>query len=212
MRVLPTRIHAVLDYVLGALLVTFPYIGHFDQRGALEWGPVLLGGGLILYSMFTNYEYSFASLIPFKVHLGLDLAGGVLLIVLALLWGPPPAAWCTLLVLGLIEIGTSLVTRTVTSDGQGLDSPAIRDTTRRSKVGMPEAAGPKTADGRPDYPMPPGGVANAEQLRGQIDSGRTHDKIAVADPAAAPLGSDDEAAQPHDEEGLAEARRRSRGA
>jgi hypothetical protein len=209
MRLVPTRIHAILDYALGVVIIAFPYAGHFDQHGALEWGPVLLGGGLILYSMFTNYEYSFASLIPLKVHLGLDLAGGILLIIVALLWGPPPAAWGTLLVLGLIEIGTSLMTRTVSSDGPGLASPAIRNTTRRSKVGMPEASGPKTADGRPDYPVPPGGPATVEQLRGQIDSGRTHDKIAVTDPAAAPLGSDDEAAQPHDEEGLAVARRQS---
>jgi len=209
MRVVPTRIHAILDYVLGAVLLVFPYIGHLDQRGGLEWGPVLLGGGLMLYSAFTNYEYSFASLIPLKVHLLLDMIGGVLLIGVALAWGPPPAAWGTLLVLGLIEIGSSLVTRTVSSDGSGLASPAIRDTTAKSKSALPEATGPKTADGRPDYSVPAGGPANAEQLRGQIDSGRTGDKVAMTDPAAAPLGSDDEAAQLHDEEGLAEARRRS---
>jgi hypothetical protein len=33
-----------------------------------------------------------------------------------------------------------------------------------------------------------------EQLRGDIDSGRTGDKVRVSDPAAAPLGADDEAA------------------
>jgi hypothetical protein len=209
MRILPTRLHAVLDYVLGAALIAFPYFGHFDQHGALAWGPVLVGGSLILYSLFTNYEYSVASLIPLKVHLLLDLAGGILLIGMASIWGPPPAAWGGLLVLGLIEIGSSLMTQTVTSDGPGLASPAIRHTTQRSKVAMPSAVGPKTADGRPDYPAHPAGAANVEQLRGQIDSGRTGDKIAVMDPAAAPLGSDDEAAEPHDEEGLAVARRQS---
>jgi hypothetical protein len=34
----------------------------------------------------------------------------------------------------------------------------------------------------------------AEQLRHDIDSGRTGDKIPAADPATAPLGTDDEAA------------------
>jgi hypothetical protein len=33
-----------------------------------------------------------------------------------------------------------------------------------------------------------------EQLRSAVDSGRTGDKVAWPDPAAAPLGSDDEAA------------------
>ncbi len=34
----------------------------------------------------------------------------------------------------------------------------------------------------------------AAQLRDDIDSGRTRDKVAHSDPAAAPLGTDDEAA------------------
>lgn len=35
---------------------------------------------------------------------------------------------------------------------------------------------------------------NVEQLRAAIDSGRTGDKVAYPDPAAVPLGADDEAA------------------
>jgi hypothetical protein len=35
---------------------------------------------------------------------------------------------------------------------------------------------------------------NAERLRADIDSGRTGDKVAAGDPAAAPLGTDEEAA------------------
>lgn len=35
---------------------------------------------------------------------------------------------------------------------------------------------------------------NVEQLRHDIDSGRTGDKVPAGDPAAAPLGADDEAA------------------
>lgn len=37
-------------------------------------------------------------------------------------------------------------------------------------------------------------VRNVDQLRSEIDSGRTGDKMAWPDPAAAPLGTDDEAA------------------
>lgn len=36
--------------------------------------------------------------------------------------------------------------------------------------------------------------SNVEQLRADIDAGRTGDKVAYPDPAAAPLGADDEAA------------------
>jgi hypothetical protein len=38
------------------------------------------------------------------------------------------------------------------------------------------------------------GAATPSQLKEDIDSGRTRDKVAVFDPAAAPLGTDEEAA------------------
>jgi len=51
-----------------------------------------------------------------------------------------------------------------------------------------------------------------EQLRDDIDSGRTSDKVAHPDPAAAPLGADDEAGgNPPSPDQLAEARRKERG-
>jgi hypothetical protein len=40
----------------------------------------------------------------------------------------------------------------------------------------------------------PSTSATPAQLRDDIDSGRTRDKVAHSDPAAAPLGTDDEAA------------------
>ena len=49
--------------------------------------------------------------------------------------------------------------------------------------------------------------ANEARLRDKIDSGHTGDKTAASDPAMAPLGTDNEAADGHDEEGLAVARR-----
>jgi hypothetical protein len=55
-------------------------------------------------------------------------------------------------------------------------------------------------------PAPDPGLANNARLRNAIDEGETKDKVAVVDPAASPLGTDDEAAQPHDEAGLKTAR------
>jgi hypothetical protein len=37
-------------------------------------------------------------------------------------------------------------------------------------------------------------MSTTDRLRDDIDSGRTGDKVAASDPAAAPLGTDDEAA------------------
>lgn len=43
-------------------------------------------------------------------------------------------------------------------------------------------------------PAPLGSTPTAQELKGDIDSGRTGDKVASYDPGAAPLGTDDEAA------------------
>ena len=192
-------------------IVAFPSVTGMRQGGPIEWVPTILGAGLILYSMLTNYELGMLRLISVKLHLILDAVDGVVLIGIAAAYGPSPSVWLPLLVLGTIEVGSSLVTRTVTSDGPGLDSPPVMTSTRRSKVAMPLADGPTTADGRPNYPIDPDNATTNEQLRAAIDSGRTHDKIAMTDPAMAPLGSDDEAGALHDEKGLATARRAGPG-
>ena len=64
---------------------------------------------------------------------------------------------------------------------------------------------------RSTRPLPPAG-RRAAQLKGDIDSGRTGDKVGVFDPALAPLGTDDEAAgAPPSREAIATARRQERG-
>jgi hypothetical protein len=210
MRFIPTRIHAVLDYIIGVALLVFPYVAGAADRGPVEWGTTTLGFGLIVYSLCTNYEFGVVRLIPLKVHLALDAIGGAGLIAVGVIFATTPAARVPLVLIGIIEIGSVLLTQTATSDSAGELTPSIGTSTRRSKVAMPPAAGPQTVDGRPDYPVhATRSEESAEQLRGAIDSGRTGDKIAVVDPAAAPLGSDAEAAQEHDEAGLATARRQS---
>ena len=45
----------------------------------------------------------------------------------------------------------------------------------------------------PDERSGPGEITNVDQLRHEIDTGRTGDKVQASDPAAAPLGTDAEA-------------------
>jgi len=58
---------------------------------------------------------------------------------------------------------------------------------------LPRHNDPTELEPRP-VPPPPGRRDNVVQLRRDIDSGATRDKVAMLDPAAAPLGTDDEAA------------------
>jgi hypothetical protein len=56
MRIIPTKIHGILDYVMGLLLIAAPWIFDFGRDGAETWVPVVLGVSTILHSLFTNYE------------------------------------------------------------------------------------------------------------------------------------------------------------
>src|SRR4051812_47089567 len=87
MRVIPTRVHGVLDYVVGALLIAAPWLFHFNEGGAETWVPVVLGAGAILYSLCTDYELGLLRLIPMATHLMLDLGSGVLLALSPWLFG-----------------------------------------------------------------------------------------------------------------------------
>jgi hypothetical protein len=207
-RFLPTRVHGGLDYALGLALMAVSYVARAQDGAAMRWIPALLGFGLILYSLVTDYELGALRLLPLRAHLALDAAGGLVLIGLAAAGAHSMRNWLPMGVLGLLEIGSSLCTQTTTSDGPGLQRAPVLASSAASRS-MPAADGPRTPDGRPRSSPAMAGTEDPERLRRRIDSGQTGDKIAMTDPAAAPLGSDDEAAELHDERGLAVARRQT---
>lgn len=118
MRFLSTRVHGLLDYGMGALLVLTPWLFGFadDAGGAATWLPVVLGAGVIVYSLLTDYELGVARKIPMPTHLMLDLGGGLLLAVSPWLFGFADTVWVPHLVLGVLEVGAALVTKKHPSD------------------------------------------------------------------------------------------------
>src|SRR3954470_4396704 len=71
---------------------------------------------------------------------------------------------------------------------------------------------PPSRSAKPIDPTPASGRPTTAHPKGDIDSGRTGDKVGVFDPALAPLGTDDEAAgAPPAREATAMARRQERG-
>ena len=76
---------------------------------------------------------------------------------------------------------------------------------------MPKHDDPTEIEPRPAVPPAPGARSNLTQLRRDITSGATGDKVPVIDPAATPLGTDDEAAgAPPSPEMIAAVRRHER--
>jgi hypothetical protein len=136
MRVIPTRTHGVLDYVVGVLLIIAPWLFNFNRGGAETWIPVVLGAGALLYSFCTDYELGVMRLIPMPTHQTLDLLSGILLAVSPWLFGFSDLVWAPHLVVGLFEIGASLMTQRVPSDVD-----ASRAGISRSRVSGAHGAG-----------------------------------------------------------------------
>jgi hypothetical protein len=112
MKVINTRTHGVLDYLVGALLMLAPFLFGFNTGGPEQWVPITLGAGAILYSLLTNYELGLFKLIPFRVHLTLDMLSGIFLAASPWLLGYADQVWVPHVLVGLFEIGASFMTHT----------------------------------------------------------------------------------------------------
>lgn len=112
MRVIPTYVHGVMDYLVGLLLIAAPWLFGFARNGIETWLPVVLGVSVIVYSLFTDYELGVVRRIGMTTHLGLDLGGGALLAVSPWLFGFHEHIWWPHLIVGLLEIGAAAMTQT----------------------------------------------------------------------------------------------------
>jgi hypothetical protein len=111
MRVLETKTHGCLDYVLGALLIAVPWAMNFDIGGAETWTPVILGIALIVLALITNYEVGAFRQIGMQTHLTIDLLNGVLLAISPWLFGFSDVVWVPHLVYGMIVTLASVTTK-----------------------------------------------------------------------------------------------------
>ncbi|HET8855741.1 MAG TPA: SPW repeat protein [Salinimicrobium sp.] len=111
MRFIETKAHGMLDYLMGVLLIISPWLFDFDNGGAAQWIPMILGFSTIFYSIITNYELGLLKIISMKTHLMIDLFSGILLAVSPWLFGFAELVYLPHLILGLAEIAASLCTK-----------------------------------------------------------------------------------------------------
>jgi hypothetical protein len=110
MKIISTKVHGVLDYLVGVLLIVSPWLFNFARGGAETWIPVILGAGAIVYSLLTNYELGLSRMISMKTHLTLDMLSGILLAASPWIFGFSDMVYVPHLVLGIAEIGVALMT------------------------------------------------------------------------------------------------------
>lgn len=135
MRIIPTRVHGMLDYIVGALLIVAPWLFGFAQGGAETWVPVIVGAGALLYSIFTDYELGLVRRLQMPTHLMLDAGAGLFLAASPWIFGFADLVWGPHLVVGLLEIGAALTTEKTPA----ADRSSAGTARHGSKLGHPEA-------------------------------------------------------------------------
>ena len=79
MRFIPTKFHAPLDYIVGVALIAAPWIFQFSDVSAAAVVSIVLGIGLIAYSLLTDYELGVWKVEPMAVQNLFDIGAGAFL-------------------------------------------------------------------------------------------------------------------------------------
>lgn len=114
MRVLPTKTHAVIDYLLSVLLIAAPWLFNFSVGGAATWVPVIFGSITIIYSLVTDYQLSFAKAVSMPAHLTLDIWAGILLAGSPWIFKFNDVVYLPHLIIGILEVAAALCTERTT--------------------------------------------------------------------------------------------------
>jgi hypothetical protein len=105
---IPTKIHGALDYIVAIALIFAPMIFGFQSVGGVAVAiPMILGVGLFLYSLLTNYEWGVFKVINMRYHLVIDVLASSLLLLSPFLFGFADEAlnvWLPHVVVGITVI------------------------------------------------------------------------------------------------------------
>lgn len=116
MRIIPTFVHGIADYILGVVLLVLPNIFGFAQVGGpAVWIPRILGIVDLVQSLATNYELGVLKILPIKLHLMNDYVVSAFFALSPWLFGfsnGPANLWLPFLVIGVVVFIVSLMTKT----------------------------------------------------------------------------------------------------
>ncbi len=104
MNIIPTKIHGILDYLVGITLVAIPFV--FDFNEYMPQSTLMIGLGLftIAMSIFTRYEMGVWKKISMTTHLALDSVVAVILITSPWLFGFAHQMYLPHVLLGFTEL------------------------------------------------------------------------------------------------------------
>ena len=111
MKFISRKTHAVLDYVMGIVLIASPWLFGFAGYETARWCAIVIGGIMLLTSLITDYEGGIIKTLPMPVHLNMDAIAGILLAVSPWLLHFNDQVYLPHVILGLLEIGAAICTQ-----------------------------------------------------------------------------------------------------
>lgn len=114
MKMIPTSVHGIFDYLGGIILLFAPNIfGFAEEGGAAVLIPRIIGLVVLIQSVLTNYELGLVKILPMKVHLMNDYIASALLALSPWIFGfsnLPANAWMPHLIAGVAVFVLTLMT------------------------------------------------------------------------------------------------------
>lgn len=111
MRYIPTKVHGLLDYVVGLLLIAMPWMLKIDPETAQAMIFIILGVMALVYSIFTKYELGLVHVIAMPFHLVLDTLSGFVLALSPWLFSFSEEMYLPHVLVGVLEIGVAVMTK-----------------------------------------------------------------------------------------------------
>src|SRR3954454_12817929 len=106
-------VHEVLDPLFAALLIAAPFLFGFNDRGTPTALCIVLGLGVLVVAMSTEWRLSLIKVVPIPAHITIDLGTAALLIASPFLFGFSDHTGATtfFIVAGVGELLAALGTR-----------------------------------------------------------------------------------------------------
>jgi hypothetical protein len=121
MRFISRKFHAVLDYLIGALLILAPWLLNFDDIPAAKWTAIAVGGLILIMSFITDYEGGGRKMLSMSTHLTMDILAGLFLAASPWIFNFDEQVYLPHLIVGIMEMGAGLFTERRSQHAHGID-------------------------------------------------------------------------------------------
>lgn len=112
MKIIPTFIHGIIDYLFSALLIASPWLFHFNHIGMQTYTVDTAAAILLTYSSFTRYELSFFKSLSMRTHLWMDILLSALLAASPWLFGFAEHVYLPHVAFGITGLVIALLSKT----------------------------------------------------------------------------------------------------